>query len=113
MARILIVDDDPDLADVLAAVVEDTGNEPVVARSATEARSLARVRTPALVLADWNIPGGGAELIAEQLREDGCGAPIVVMTGMEVLRVPWPSVLGKPFTTAQLLAVIEEHATAE
>lgn len=109
MARILIVDDDPDLTDVLASIVEDSGHEAIVARSASEARAVARARRPSLVFADWNMPGGGADVIARYLHEDGCSAPLVVITGMEARLIPWPHVLTKPFNADQLAAVIAQH----
>ena len=83
-ARVLVVEDDPELGEVLRTLLQGAGLVVTLARSVGEARaSLATVDEPALVVLDLTLPdGGGRELVAS-LRQDGHlrRIPLVVYSG--------------------------------
>lgn len=59
MAKILIVDDDCVVLDILSELVDDLGHEPVTARNGLEALELIthhQIGLPALVITDWMMP---------------------------------------------------------
>lgn len=69
MARILIVEDDADIALALCLRLEAAGHEPHVASDAREALGRARELEPGFVLMDYSVPGGTGLEVAERLRE--------------------------------------------
>jgi len=81
-ASVLVVDDEPDLRELLRDALSETGAEIRVAASAEEALSLAGARRPDLLVTDLYLPDRtGLEVIdrlRDQCRED---IPAVVITG--------------------------------
>jgi two-component system OmpR family response regulator len=81
MAHILVVDDEPMIAELLQMILEADGYEVTVANDGIEAlRAEQRVSVDA-VITDLTMPGlGGRELLA-RLREHRPGLPAIVTTG--------------------------------
>ncbi len=82
---ILIVDDDPDLRDLLDQLLKDAGYRTTVTGDSHSALEMIAAKTiqPDLVLADYNLPGAlnGLQL-AERIRNTmGKGFPVVILTG--------------------------------
>jgi len=111
---ILLVEDDPDLSDLLSELLGDSGYE--VRRSSSVAEALGVLDggvMPPLVLLDWTLEGvGGAGLLAE-LERRGSGAQVLLCTGVQESEsdpLPLERVSGlvrKPFAAEELLAAIE------
>jgi len=81
--HILIVDDEPKLAQSLAMVLEDEDYEASIAMNGIEA--LKRVWTapyPDLVLLDWKMPCMSGLEVCRRLRQAAYEQPIVFVTGM-------------------------------
>jgi len=79
--RILIVDDEPAVADALADSVRLQGHHPVVARSGVEGLAAIEAEAPEALFLDLVMPGlSGMELLRE-IRERHPELPIVVVTG--------------------------------
>ena len=111
----LVVDDDPDIRQAIAELLEDEGYDCMLAEHGADALESLDRRTPSLLLVDLLMPVmNGVELIARLGRDARWrDLPIVVMTAaddriigvdVECLNVP---VLRKPVdleTLAQLLA---------
>jgi CheY-like chemotaxis protein len=66
--RVLVIEDDPQAADVLQTFLECQGHEAAVARSGPEGVSLARTWRPDVVLADIGLPGMDGWAVAQRLR---------------------------------------------
>jgi two-component system CheB/CheR fusion protein len=82
--RVLVVDDDVDAAESLAAVLRLRGHEVAVAHDAAAALDLARRRPPQVALLDLGLPAGvdGCELARRLRREPGLGGVLLVaLTG--------------------------------
>jgi CheY-like chemotaxis protein len=80
---VLIVDDDADVRDVIAAILAPQGFRPLTVESAAGALEALAGEEPCLILVDARMPGlPGDELVA-RLREDPRFAhiPTVLMTG--------------------------------
>lgn len=114
-ANILVVDDDPEMTDMLETVLTDAGYEVACAASGAEALSAIERRSPDLVLTDLSMPEmNGLDLVqtARALRPD---VPVIVLTAFG----DWPSFcraqdlkvdryLSKPVPMEELLQDISE-----
>jgi two-component system CheB/CheR fusion protein len=83
--KILVVEDDPELRDLLGLFLTDEGHRPVTAPDGPTALDMIahRALKPDLVLADYNLPNGLNGLQLAQLLRDKVGStlPIVILTG--------------------------------
>jgi CheY-like chemotaxis protein len=114
--RILVVDDDADLAEVLDRVLEKSGYEVDWAKNGAEALQLLQGKDqhgPDLVLLDLMMPVmNGWEFRAEQLKDPRLSAiPVVVFSGrgkLEGTGLPIGTVanLRKPVGLDELLTVL-------
>jgi CheY-like chemotaxis protein len=112
--NILIVEDDPDLADNLVEILEGLGWTAASVASAEAALELLRVRAFDGVVTDFRLPGlSGAELI-DKLRAMAIGVPVVVVSALmdEAARerarlLGALAVLGKPIDLERLFALLE------
>lgn len=80
--KILIVDDEVAICDMLAMSLGAEGYEPLTAHNAQDAHALILDKKPDLVLLDWMMPGtSGLELLL-RLRKDELtrGLPVIMLT---------------------------------
>jgi CheY-like chemotaxis protein len=98
---VLIAEDEPAIAAVLAAVVEDLGYTSVRARHGREALTLARERRPVLLITDLMMPElDGAALITALRAEHGASLPVILVTASPLAlahAVGADAILPKPF----------------
>ena len=90
-SRVLIVEDEPDISDLLAFHLGREGYDVCRSRTGAEALQQVRLRAPDLVLLDLMLPGMDGLDVCRRLRQDPSTAtlPIVMLTakGEEVDRV--------------------------
>ena len=78
---ILIIDDDPDLAELLAEQLELHEEFVTLRRStASEGVKAAREARPDLILLDVDLPDMNGREACRLLRRDGVGAPVIMLT---------------------------------
>ena len=112
-ARVLVVEDDADLREIVCEVLESAGYEPTPAAGGEEAlAALDEPRRADLILLDLTMPGmSGFELRERLLKMPGLSAiPVVVMTASRAFdpAVLSPAgVLLKPLDATQLLDTID------
>ena len=113
--RILIVDDEPAIRDMVAFALRKGEYEPVHAGDAREAQTAIADRIPDLILLDWMLPGASGLELARRWRKDGLtrDIPIIMLTarGEEDDRVGGleagvDDYMVKPFSARELLARI-------
>jgi two-component system alkaline phosphatase synthesis response regulator PhoP len=80
VSRILIVEDNPDLAQGLANNLEIEGYEVVVVHDGAEGLARARSSDPALVILDLALPGLDGYRVLSSLRADGNDVPVLILT---------------------------------
>jgi DNA-binding NtrC family response regulator len=103
-ARVLIVDDEPLVLEVLSELLEDEGLTVVTAESAEKAWPLIEASRFDLLVTDKNLPGeSGIELLA-RVQASGISLPSVLITGYasvesvtEALRYGAVDYISKPF----------------
>lgn len=108
--RALVVDDDPDIRDLLVTVLEGIGLTVVTAGTGAEAIAKARDSAPDLVTLDLTLPDADGTDVCRALREF-TDAYIVMITGRDSeidrlvgLEVGADEYLAKPFSPRELRA---------
>ena len=112
---VLVVEDDPDIRDATAILLEDEGYQVEQAENGQRALELlARGPTPCLVLLDLMMPVMDGHEFLERLRALGppnAALPVVVMTAAHNPSVPEArQVIRKPYSVDALLEAVERHA---
>lgn len=77
--KILVVDDDPAIAEMLTIVLQGEGFETIVVGDGVEAVTAARNNGPDLILLDVMLPGMNGVDVCRAIREDST-VPIVMLT---------------------------------
>jgi two-component system, OmpR family, response regulator len=83
--RLLIVEDEEDLADALARLLRDAGFACDVARDGEEGLSLALEAGYDLVILDLMLPRLSGERVLAELRSQRRGLPVLVLTARDAL----------------------------
>jgi two-component system phosphate regulon response regulator PhoB len=110
LARILIVDDDPQITMLVRIALVRVGHEVEEANCGEDAVAAVLAHPPDLVLLDYVMPDlSGAEVIEQLRRHPECACvPIVMATG-ELEPDEYPhvlQVLGKPYKLDELYAAV-------
>src|SRR5919197_1714735 len=110
--RVLVVDDDPSLGEMLGIVLRQEGFEPVFVRSGDQAIAAFHQAKPDLVLLDLMLPGKDGLEICRELRMES-GVPIVMLTAktdtVDIvlgLESGADDYITKPFSAKELVARI-------
>jgi two-component system copper resistance phosphate regulon response regulator CusR len=109
--RLLIVEDDPELASILADGLADHHYEVVVAADVPAARERAVLGTYDVMILDVLLPGGNGFDLCAQIRSRGIATPILMLTARDAiddrvrgLESGADDYLTKPFAFRELLA---------
>lgn len=112
--RILIVEDEPRIADFLQRGLRAEGHFCVVANDGESGLSLALGGDFDLLLLDLMLPRMHGHEVCQQLRIKGLKTPIIILTGMDSLddivaglRMGADDYMTKPFSFEELLARME------
>ncbi len=115
-AKILIVDDEKDIVDLVAYNLEKEGHAVLKAYDGETAMQIARTRMPQLVILDLMLPGIQGLEVCKRLRRDPSTAaiPIIMLTarGEEIdrilgLEVGADDYVTKPFSVKELTARVK------
>src|SRR5690349_21043274 len=114
MTRILVVEDNPDLAYGLRNNLEIEGYEVEVVEDGSEGLTRARSGGPDLIILDLMLPGLDGYRVLRALRDEGRRMPVLILTarGEEAdkvrgLRLGADDYVTKPFGVLELLARVE------
>jgi DNA-binding response OmpR family regulator len=111
--RVLVVDDEPSVHEVVRAYLEREGFIVLSASDGREALRLAEERRPALIVLDLNLPDVSGEDIAREVRRRS-DVPILMLTArsgeddrVSGLELGADDYLTKPFSPRELVARIK------
>ena len=109
--KILLVEDDAVLRDVMLRSLSDAGHRVDIAASIDEARHWWRVQAYDSVLLDLNLPGGSGLTLLREARARGDRTPVLVLTARSRLEERIAGLdagaddyMGKPFDLAEVEA---------
>ncbi|HET8561343.1 MAG TPA: response regulator transcription factor, partial [Marmoricola sp.] len=112
-ARLLVVDDEPNILELLAASLRFAGFEVVTARNGMEALRAAATDQPDLLVLDVMMPGLDGFEVVRRLRRDGVDAPVVFLTAKDStedkvtgLTLGGDDFVTKPFSLEEVIARI-------
>lgn len=106
---ILVADDEVDIADTIAEMLEGEGYAVLLARDGGEALALLERGAADLLLTDHMMPHlTGLELIAYLHRHPDIAVPVILMSAVTPLPLPPPpaAFLPKPFDLDELLDLV-------
>src|SRR5687768_14476602 len=86
MARILVVDDEPDIVRVVVKIMEARGHQVTTARDGVEALERIAIDPPDLLILDLNLPRLDGYEVCKRVKSDARTArmPVVMMTAAYV-----------------------------
>jgi DNA-binding response OmpR family regulator len=114
MTRVLVIEDNANLAFGLTRSLESEGYEVEAAEDGTAGFELARTTNPDLVVLDLMLPGMDGYTILRRLRAEGKDVPVLILTarGEEAdkvfgFRLGADDYVTKPFSLSELLARVQ------
>jgi two-component system, NtrC family, nitrogen regulation response regulator NtrX len=118
--HLLVVDDEPDIRELLKEILDDEGYEVEVAHNAEAARAARRQRRPDLVLLDiWMPDTDGISLLKEWSESGAVDGPVIMMSGhgtvetaVEATRLGAYDFIEKPLSMAKLLLTVRNALAA-
>ena len=113
MSKILVVDDEQSIVDVLTYNLVKAGHQPIVARDGETALRLARAERPDLVILDLMLPGIDGLEVCREIRKDG-DLPVIMLTAKDEeidrvvgLELGADDYVVKPFSVRELMARVK------
>jgi two-component system response regulator HydG len=112
--KILLVDDDPTLLEMVGEILKREGMETLRAETGEEALRLARDERPAAVVLDLFLPDVAGKSLLEQLHKEHEHLPVVMLTSrgavedvVECMQLGAVDYLQKPFSHTRLVATVK------
>jgi DNA-binding NtrC family response regulator len=118
--HLLVVDDEPDIRELLQEILEDEGFDVETAENGSTARAARRNRRPDLVLLDiWMPDVDGITLLKEWHEAGDSDAPVIMMSGhgtvetaVEATRLGAYDFIEKPLSIAKLMLTVRNAMSA-
>jgi len=114
-ARILVVDDDPDLLDLIGMRLTAAGYDVALAASGAEALAVFRAERPRAVITDLRMDGMDGHALFDRLHAEAPSVPVIILTAHgtipDAVAATQRGVFGfltKPFDGRELLARIAD-----
>ncbi len=118
-AKILVVDDEPDIREVVSEILEDEGYSVTSAEDGEAARSAFAADPPDLVLLDIWMPDVDGISLLKEWSQGGLPCPVVIMSGhgtletaIEATRLGAHDFVQKPISLAKLLSIVRQALEA-
>ena len=112
-ARLLVVDDEPNIVELLSASLRFSGFQVISAGDGRAALELARQERPDLIVLDVMMPGMDGFEVVRRLRSEGLRCPVVFLTAkdgtdakIQGLTLGGDDYVTKPFSLEEVIARI-------
>jgi CheY-like chemotaxis protein len=116
--RVLVVEDENDIREIVAGLLGDEGYEVAVATDGADALRQLGSFPPDVILLDlWMPDSDGADFVAAYRRLPGRHAPIIAFTALpdgaeQAARIEAQVLLPKPFHIHDLLRLVNQYSAA-
>jgi len=114
-ANILVIDDEPEITEIIEAFLTNAGYRVRVENSAAKAVEIARQHRPDIILLDIMMPGRDGYQICNAIKEDSdlASIPVIFLTGKDSkddqgrsFQVGGDMFIKKPFSCERLLEIV-------
>jgi len=107
MSRVLVVDDEPHLRDLLRDFLLGAGHEVATVATGTEALAALPTIQPDVILLDMLMPGISGMDVLDAVRRAGLTVPVILMSG-DPITMPegFFGVLRRPFDLRKLAELV-------
>jgi DNA-binding response OmpR family regulator len=121
MARVLVIEDDPDVQHLLRMVLENDGHEVLAANDGSRGLAMAARRSPDAIILDVMMPFMDGFAVLEALREEERTAtiPVLILSAIQTdaveqrcYRMGAQAYIRKPFDPEILLGTVQEMLAA-
>ena len=116
--KVLLVDDDPDLQEILQICLRQWGFEVASATNGDEGARLAESYHPDIVLSDVMMPGTSGIALLKSLQAEDSSRPVILMTGystadmaVQAIKDGARNLLTKPLDYPKLKLILEATRT--
>lgn len=116
MAKVLIVEDEKNIVDILRFNLQREGYETAEAYDGAAGLFLAHSESPDLILLDVMLPKMNGFDVCRQLRQEGDNVPVIILTAREEesdkvlgLEIGADDYITKPFSMRELLARVKAN----
>jgi len=107
MSRVLIVDDEPHVRELLRDFLLGAGYEVTTVATGTEALAALPTIQPDVILIDMLMPGLSGTDVLDALHRAGVTVPVILMSGHpDIVREGFFGVLSKPFNLRTLTELV-------
>ena len=114
-ARVLVVDDEPEITEIVETFLTDAGYTVMVENSSAQAVEKAKTFKPDVILLDIMMPGVDGYDVCQQLKQtpEFAGTPIIFLTGKDrnddmgrSFKYGGDMFIKKPFSCERLMEII-------
>jgi CheY-like chemotaxis protein len=81
MAKILVIDDEPGIRDLLDTLLSEKGHDVILADTGEKGLEVFRRARPDVVVLDLKMPGMDGLTVLQQVRRDNPKQPVIILTG--------------------------------
>ena len=114
MSRVLIIDDDPSMVQVISEICAQGGHMPIALNSGVKAIGMLAAHAPQLVLTDVRMDGVGGMEVLRACKSEIPGTPVIMITankqlqmGVEAMKAGAFDYITKPFKVDELQIAIQ------
>ena len=108
--KILVIDDDLVVRNLLAAVLQSENHEVITASDGVEGFERAMIEKPDFIFTDFEMPGCNGPELFDRLRESGVITPMALVTGNHQLAKQitqgFERIILKPFNLSEIFEAI-------
>ena len=114
-AKVLVVDDEPEITEIVKSFLSEAGYKVSIANSGQEAFKVAKEFMPDVILLDIMMPGTDGYAVCHELKKDPhfANTPIIFLTGKEreddqgrSFKAGGDMYIKKPFSCERLLEIV-------
>ena len=116
--HLLVVEDDPEMRDLLKKVLEKAGHQVAAAGNGLEALALLPQQSFDLVVTDMRMPLGGGLSLLEAIPTASPGTPVIIVTAFgdrdsrnRAIQLGAAAFISKPLRMAELTAAVQAALT--